>query len=182
MRLFGIVNSTALLIDGDLHHMLMSMYPKKDDIDSTGDDMYYQQIQALLKANETANMLKTPMYTIVYDSALHSYEFGVSSALKPYFRHLYKKFPDQLLEQYEQGGMIPPYKDEFGHWLSAFAPIKNKAGKTVAVLQADEKYDSFIKIVTATIWKSVLLSLLLITGLFFVLLRILHHVLSRELK
>ncbi len=42
MRLFGIVNSTALLIDGDLHDMLMSMYPKKDDIDSTGDDMYYR--------------------------------------------------------------------------------------------------------------------------------------------
>lgn len=182
MRLFGIVNSTALLIDGDLHSMLMSMYPKKDDIETTGDDMYYQRIHALLKANESANMLKTPMYTIVFDSAMHSYEFGVSSDDQPYFRHLYKKFPDQLLEQYHQGGMIPPYQDEFGHWLSAFAPIKNKEGKTVAVLQADEKYDSFISVVRSSIWKNILLSWLMIGVLFIVLFRILEHILSRELK
>jgi len=181
MRLFGIVNSVSLLIDGEMHTMLMSMYPAKDDIDSLGVDMYYDQIHRLLKSNEQANMLKTPIYTIVYDSSQHAYEFGVSSAEKPYFRHLYKKFPDQLLEEYEAGGMIPPYQDEFGHWLSAFAPIKNKVGHTVAVLQADEKYDEFLNYVRAAIWKNILLSLFLLTLFFYVLFQILQHVLSREL-
>ncbi len=182
MRLFGIVNSVSLLIDGDMHTMLMSSHPIKDDIDRAGIDMYYDQIHGLLKSNEKANMLKTPIYTIVYDSVQQAYEFGVSSAEKPYFRHVYKKFPDQLLQEYEAGGMIPPYQDEFGHWLSAFAPIKNKAGRTVAVLQADEKYDEFLGYVRTIIWKNVLLSLCLLTLLFYLLIRILKHILSRELK
>ena len=182
LRLMGIVNSTALLIDGDLHTKLMSMYPHKDDIDSTGDDMYYGEIHSLLKKNESANMLKTPLYTIVYDSAMQVYEFGVSSADKPYFRHIYKNIPSVLMIKYEEGGVIPPYKDEFGHWLSAFAPIRNKEGKTVAVLQADEKYDSYISMISKSILNNIVLSLIMLGGLFFVLLRILHHILSRELK
>ncbi len=182
MRLFGIVNSVSLLIDGDLHTTLMNMYPKKDDIDRIGVDMYYDQIHQLLKSNEAANMLKTPIYTIVFDSTNQIYEFGVSSAEKPYFRHTYEKFPRQLMEQYEKGGMISPYKDEFGHWLSAFAPLKNKAGKTVGVLQADEKYDAFISTVKRAIWKSTLLSLLLLGTLFLILFRILNHILSKELN
>jgi len=182
MRLAGIANSTALLIDGDMHQMLMDKYPLKDGIDSVGDDMYYQLIHQKLMINEKANMLKTPIYTIVYDSTIMAYEFGITSADKPYFRHVYKGFPAQLLEQYNQGGTIPPYKDEFGHWLSAFAPIKNKLGKTVAVLQADERYDLFIAQARSAVWQNVILSLVLIGVLFFVLMRILHHILSRELK
>lgn len=103
MRLAGIANSTALLIDGDMHQMLMDKYPLKDGIDSVGDDMYYQLIHQKLMINEKANMLKTPIYTIVYDSTIMAYEFGITSADKPYFRHVYKGFPAQLLEQYNQG-------------------------------------------------------------------------------
>ena len=72
MRLAGIANSTALLIDGDMHQMLMDKYPLKDGIDSVGDDMYYQLIHQKLMINEKANMLKTPIYTIVYDSTMQT--------------------------------------------------------------------------------------------------------------
>lgn len=71
------------------------------------------------------------------------YEFGITSDTLPYFRHRYNTFHTTLNEKYKTGGIIGSYEDEFGMWLSAFAPIKNKDGKTVAVVMVDEKWISF---------------------------------------
>ena len=39
---------------------------------------------------------------------------------------------------------MQPYGDEHGIWISSFAPIKNSQNETVAIVQADIKFNEFI--------------------------------------
>ena len=134
MRLMGIANALALQIDGDRHAVLMREYPAMDAIIASDQDSIYQQIHTVLAKNETANMLKTPVYTILFDSVARQYVFGVTSAPKPYFRHPYRSYPQTMMEKHHEGAMIPMYEDEFGIWLSAFSVIKNRSSTVVALV------------------------------------------------
>ena len=69
---------------------------------------------------------------------------GVMSSDIQYYKHAYISHPKELLMFYDDGAMLPSYKDEHGIWLSAFAPIKNSQGQTVAVVQVDEHFDTFL--------------------------------------
>ena len=180
MRLQGITNSMALQIDGNAHQHLFMQYLKKDDITSNNQDSIYTKIQKVLYNNHEANMLHTPLYTIVFDSLSKNYVFGVNSTDKPYFRHAYNSAPKTMMEKHFEGGMIPMYKDEFGTWLSAFAAIKTSKGEVVALVQADEKFDVFITKARASAWRNILLSLVFFTLLMFILIRILQPILKRE--
>ena len=144
MRLQGITNSLAIQIDGDAHQHLFMHYLKKDDITSNNQDSIYAQTNRLLAKNYEANMLHTPIYTIVFDSLSKQYVFGINSTNQPYFRHTYNSAPKDLMEKHYAGAMIPMYKDEFGTWLSAFSAVKNSKGEVVALVQADERFDVFI--------------------------------------
>ena len=68
MRLGGIVNSMALQIDGDAHQHLTMHYLQKDEILTTQQDSVYLKIHKVLKSNYEANMLHTPIYTIIFYS------------------------------------------------------------------------------------------------------------------
>lgn len=88
MRLNGIARTLAMQIDGDAHQQLMARFDAKDAIQSASQDSLHQSIHQVLIRNATANMLATPLYTIVLDSTNACF-FGVTSAKEPYFRHLY---------------------------------------------------------------------------------------------
>ncbi len=180
MRLRGIANAVALQIDGDAHEVLMQKWPTKDGIVFSAQDSIYQKIHAVLARNAAANMLKTPIYTVIMDSVEHHYSFGVTSAERPYFRHLYASRPAAMMEMYDDGAAVPKYSDEFGTWLSAFAPIKNRAGKTVALVQADEPFDAFLAKNRTDLLKNLAFALLIGFGLWFVVWRILQPILRRE--
>jgi signal transduction histidine kinase len=180
MRLAGIANSLALQINGDAHQKLMEQYSDKDAIKTREQDSSYLAIHQLLARNYQANMLKTPVYTIVHDSVSKNYAFGVTSSEQPYFRHTYNSAPKLLMEKHAESGMIPMYKDEFGMWLSAFAAVKNKEGKVVAMVQADEKFDLFLERERTGIFKNLLFSLLLSGIVFIVLIKILQTILAKE--
>lgn len=180
MRLAGITNSLALQIDGDAHQHLFMQYLKKDEITENNQDSIYAKIHDVLAKNYEANMLHTPIYTIVFDSLGKEYVFGISSSDKPYFRHNYASAPKELMEKHYEGAMIPEYEDENGVWLSAFAAIKNTKGEVVALVQADEKFDDFIKKTRANIGRNIALSLFFFTILFLVLIRILQPILKKE--
>lgn len=180
MRLAGIANSLALQIDGDAHQKLMEHYQEKDAIKTREQDSSYLSIHQLLARNYQANMLKTPVYTIVHDTVSKNYAFGVTSSEQPYFRHTYNSAPKLLMEKHAEGGMIPMYKDEFGMWLSAFAAIKNREGKVVAMVQADEKFDLFLERERTGIFKNLLFSLLISALVFVVLIKILQTILAKE--
>ncbi len=193
MRLAGIVNSLALQIDGDMHQRLMQQNTQKDAITDKAQDTNYLIIHQILARNYVANMLKTPVYTIVFDTFSKIHVFGVTSSEQPYFRHTYNSAPKALMEKnislmrqqaegMTEGAMIPMYDDEFGMWLSAFAPIKNKAGQIVAMVQADEKFDIFLQRERTDIIKNLVISCLIFMVVLGILIKILQTILAKELR
>lgn len=179
MRLAGIANSLSMQINGDQHQKLMERYPRIDAIQQPGQDSNYLAMHQILKRNFDANMLKTPVYTIVLDSSNACY-FGVTSATMPYFRHPYQSAPALLMEKHAEGAMIPRYEDEFGTWLSAFAAVRNSKGEMVALVQVDQKFNEFIENARADVLKGLLVSLLVAGFIVFLLVRILQPILRKE--
>jgi len=182
LRLAGIANTLSLQIDGDNHERLLSLYPTINDVTSLGQDSIYDEIHILLKTNFEADMLKSPIYTILVNDSGMFYEFGVTSDTIPYYRHPYNSYHTTLNEQYKKGGMIPAYEDEFGLWLSAFAPIKNSQDKTIAVVMVDEKLNVFLTSVRSELLKAFLISLIVFGAMISLLLWQMRKILTREQK
>ncbi len=179
MRLNGIAYTLAMQIDGDAHQRLMSKYLIKDAIESSKQDSDYFQIHQLLLRIYEANMLNTPIYTIVLDSTNTCF-FGVTSAETPYFRHPYHSAPALLMEKHAEGAMIPRYEDEFGTWLSAFAAVRNKKGEMVALVQVDQKFDEFLAHARSNVIFNLLVSLPVCLFFMALLVRILNPMLRKE--
>jgi signal transduction histidine kinase len=183
-RLESVANIIALQIDGDEHEKMMQSHLKKDDIKQASSDVRYEKIHKILQNNLIKSNLKSPIYTYVYDEKTKSFDFGVTSSDEPYFRHHYNSPPPELIENREKGGKLNSgkYEDEFGHWLSAFATIKNKEGRVVALVQVDEKFDSFIsQIYETTLW-NILHGLFAFAVITILMIRYLKKVLEKEEK
>jgi signal transduction histidine kinase len=182
LRLQGIANSTSLQINGDEQELLITKYKLKDDIQSSSQESLYYKIHTLLKRTQEANMLKTAIYTMTYDSARRNFVFLVSSSETPYYRHSYHSYPKILISQYQSGGQIKRYSDENGEWLSSFSPIKNSRDKVIALVQVDQKFDEFIADARRTVFKTLFISLLLISVILVILIRLLRVILDKEAK
>ncbi|NEQ98041.1 MAG: HAMP domain-containing histidine kinase [Cyanothece sp. SIO2G6] len=72
------------------------------------------------------------------------------------------------------------YKDDWGTWLSAFAPLKNEEGHVVAILGLDIEADYVFKL-QDEIRKRVLLSFVITYGILFILIYVLSGVLTNHL-
>lgn len=182
LRLEGIVNSLALQINGDLHHQLTQRYLTKDSILFNTQDTDYYHIHHALRMNYEANMLKSPVYTMVFDSTQQHFEFIATSSDTPYFRHIYDSFNPILKAQYTEGGVIPMYTDRFGMWLSAFAPIRDAHGMPVGVVMADENFEQFVGKARATAVKNLLISLFIILPVILLLIYWLRRMIFREAR
>ncbi len=180
-KLFTLTRTLALNIDGDVHKSLVCNHLLKDEIKTSTENKTYQKIHKLLKETQEVNQLETPIYTLFKstlcnnnDSFKTSIFFGVSSDDQPIFRHEYKKTPDCLINKYEVGTEVREYQTENGRWLSAFFPIKNRKGETIAVVQADSPFDQFIsKAQTKLFYESVyaFLFIFLLAVIFFIVYR-----------
>jgi signal transduction histidine kinase len=181
-RLYSVANTIALQIDGEEHAQMMHLHQSKDAIKDKNGDIIYAKIHQTLKNNLIAADLKSPIYTYVYDDHSKTFNFGVTSSEQPYFRHQYSSPPDELIANREKGGKITTYKDEFGHWLSAFVTIKNKQGSVVAILQVDEKFDTFINYINEKTVRNSIIGLIVFSILSFFLLQYLKKILAQEQK
>jgi len=161
-RLMAISRMTAQMIDGDLHERLANEYVSKDDITQSDQDSSYLKIHSILAKVKDENQLVTPIYTIVYYPMDSTFHFIATSSETPYFRHSYTNYPPQLLTQYQTGGILDTYKDENGEWLSAFAPVKNKEGDVVALLQCDENFAFFSARAKSTLIQNSLISIAIV--------------------
>ena len=150
LRLEGITSTLALTIDGDMVQSLIEKYPEEDDITANDQDEDYQKLHNMLLENQKTHSLKTPIYLLVRDhqkakknEKVDAFFFaGISG--KPNWRHKYTP-PDTLMNDYFEGGRLTAYKDKHGTWLSAFSPIYNSKNEVVAVVQADNPFDDFVK-------------------------------------
>lgn len=180
MKLDAIARTLALQIDGDEHSNLLNKYPAKDAISKLGQDSVYDAIFNILKNAKEANGLQTEIYTMVLNPDDSTIYFGVNTSDKTNFRHIYDDRPDMLLDSYQTGGTLPRYEDMYGVWLSAFAPVKNSQGQTVAVVQVDERFNDFIMRARNDVQRNILISLLIIGIIAFILFQSINNILDSE--
>jgi signal transduction histidine kinase len=181
-RLEGIANSLALQINGDLHHQVDLRYPSKDAILFNAQDTNYFKIHYILRRNYEANMLETPIYTMIFDSTKRVFEFIATSNDAPYFKHTYNSFHPILQERFAEGGQIPMYTDQFGMWLSAFTPIRDSRGQAVGIVMVDEKFDAFALKARNMALRNLAIALLIILPVIIFLVLGLRRLLFREEK
>ena len=179
-KLEAVTITASLQINGNQLDYLFENYPKMDDISTNKQDKVYQNIQQQLAEIQKVNDLPTAIYTLTYDSVSSVFYFGVNSTDKPYYRHVYDHYPENLMSRYEKGGVLDVYEDKNGIWLSAFAPIKNSSGKTVAIVQADNKFEPFLKEAREEIFVNIGISLVIVLIIFVFLFRAMRSILSKE--
>ena len=178
--LSGISNSLSIAIDGDLHKQITDNYLLKDQIKTNTQDSAYFKIQTILHKTFLKNNFKTSIYTIFLDSLTNQFYFGVASSDQPFYRHSYNQFPELLKQNFNEGGVIPEYEDEHGKWLSAFSPIKDSNGKTVAIVQADMHFDFFQSAINQLLFKNLLISLCIIIISMLFMYKFISNVLENE--
>jgi signal transduction histidine kinase len=161
-KLRAIAFTSVWLINGDDHDSLANNLMTKDAIVSNTENRIYHKLHSTLKAVCKTNHLESPLYTIVYYSRDSTFHFIGTSSDKPYYRHSYKNYPKDLLKNYQTGGILDGYQDENGHWLSAFAPLRNSKGEVVALLEADENFEMFIAKAKKELLRNTLISLLIV--------------------
>jgi len=179
-RLDAIAKTAASQVNGNQLEYLFDQYPKIDDIHSNTQDKVYELIHDHLQMVAENNNLNSTLYTLSYDSLKGVFLFGVNSSDKPFFRHEYEGFPQQLMELYEVGCKVDVYEDENGHWLSAFYPVINSQGNVVGVVQADNHFDDFLEKSQKEILINTLISLAFALLIFFLLIRTMSSILSKE--
>ena len=182
LRLEGIANSLALQMDADLHQKVVSKYKAKDAVLYNTQDTDYYKLHFALRRIYEANMLKSPTYSMVFDSSQQVFEFIATSADSPYYRHTYDSYHPVLKEHYTEGGVIPMYSDRFGIWISAFAPIRNAKGETVGIVMVDEKFDLFMKRAREIALKDLAVALLIISPVVLLLIYLLRRMIFREAR
>ncbi len=179
-RLDAVAKTAATQINGNQLDYLHQAYPNEDDIETNYQDRVYQLLHEKLSTIKKTNNLSSSIYTLSFDTTSQSFFFGVSSQPQPFFRHNYEHYPKELKTHYELGGKIDVYEDKNGHWLSAFAPIKNSEGKVIAVVQADNRFDEFLEEARREIFVNIGISALFTIILIFFLGRTMSSILVKE--
>ncbi len=181
-RLRAIAFTSVWLINGDEHDSLANNLMAKDAIASNTQNRIYNTLHSTLKTVHQTNHLESPLYTIVYYERDSTFHFIGTSSDKPYYRHTYRNYPKELFKNYQTGGILDSYEDENGHWLSAFAPLKNSKGEVVALLEADENFEMFIAKAKIELLRNTLISLLIVLPFGLVLFRYLSSTLRKQAR
>ncbi|MEM1008734.1 MAG: HAMP domain-containing protein [Myxococcota bacterium] len=137
-KLQAIAINTAAQIDGDLHETIPAEKKAKSH------PAFLKQ-RAFLNKIYKLNKLNTDLYTLRrVDGTMNFILMGGGGV---YVGHTYNNEKVQAFYDYvlEKGKSTRKglWKDDKGYWISAFAPIRNRAGKTVAVLEVDELLKTF---------------------------------------
>ena len=138
--LLNIARTGALLVDGDLHQVVVA---------AAGNDTpeYARLRRELVRIQET-NQLGDAIYTLTDIQGATARFAVVSNGLPPVGLE-YKLAPQiqPILRRVLAEG-IPDYtgiyRSSSGTWITAFAPVKNSAGRTVAALDVDFRADVYL--------------------------------------
>ena len=178
----GIANVLSAATHHDDFSYLLNNYQTKNAIASSDADSTYQQLHQLFVEAEQLNKLGTPIYTLTKSDKGDFFLFGITSSESPYYFHEYREYPPILAEKYNEGGVIPKYGDEHGIWISAFAPIKDASGKTLAVVQVDKHFDDFEKEARDEIVKELSIAVIITAIVVLVLWGVLRQLIISEEK
>lgn len=179
-KLRTLVISTGSRIDGDEHQLLTENISYKDEIKNVDQNYLYKEVHTILHEAEVNNKLKSPLYTLVYDSLFKQFKYVVRSDTNVYYMHTYINSPEILIKNMESGGIIPKYRSENGTWLSAFHPIRNGKGEVVAILEADISFDEFSNIVKKQFLTQAAISIVVIILLALIIIPFTRQILDKD--
>jgi HAMP domain-containing protein len=131
--LLNIARTGALLVDGDLHERVVK--------EGRTDTEAYESIRAKLQQVREKNELGDPVYTLS-DVEGKMARFAVISHGEEPVGKQYQLAPEiqPIIHRVLAEGTpayTNIYTNQHGTWITAFAPIRNRAGKTVAALDVD---------------------------------------------
>ena len=138
--LLNIARTGALLIDGDRHQAVVEA--------GRNDTPAYAVIQEQLRRIQETNQLKDAVYTLSNVEGGMA-RFAVISQWNVPVGEPYRLVPEiqPILHRVLTDGApgyTDIYRNEHGVWITAFAPIRNAAGKTVAALDVDFRADVYL--------------------------------------
>jgi HAMP domain-containing protein len=141
----GAAGTTALALDGDEINAIRS---PNDDVSPA-----FQKARSILDQSRQVNRLAENEIYILRPVSLtipFETEFVVMLQKKTFIGSRYNIAPEnriQFLEAWET--KIPTssdvYEDENGRWISGYAPILNRAGEPVAMIEADARISRFLE-------------------------------------
>jgi HAMP domain-containing protein len=138
--LLNIARTGALLVDGDLHRSVVEA--------GRTDAPAYATIRRELERIRQANRLDDPVYTLIGSGPDMARFAVISSGLEPVGKpyRLVPAIQPVLGRVLSEGApaFTDVYTNEHGTWITAFAPIKNAAGRTVAALDVDFRADVYL--------------------------------------
>jgi len=138
--LLNIARTGALLVDGDLHQAVVAA--------ARSDTPEYASLRHELIRIQETNQLGDAVYTLTDVQGATARFAVISNGLAPIGLE-YKVAPQiqPILRRVLAEG-IPAYtgiyKSSSGTWITAFAPVKNAAGQTVAALDVDFRADVYL--------------------------------------
>lgn len=161
--LLNIARTGGLLVDGDLHEQVVRA--------GRNDTPEYQTLRDRLLLIQETNQLGDAVYTlsnIEGDMA----RYGVISNGVASVGQAYRLAPETRAVLRRalgegQAGFTGIYTNEDGTWITAFAPIRNRAEQTVGVLEVDFRADVYLaqlQAVRRRLWMHSLVAALLAVG------------------
>ncbi len=138
--LLNIARTGALLVDGDLHQAVVEA--------GRNDTQAYATLRAHLERVQKTNRLGDPVYTLSHVEAGRARFAIISHGQEPVGKeYLLVPAIQPILHRVLAKGAseyTDIYRNEHGTWITAFAPIQNAAGKTVAALDVDFRADVYL--------------------------------------
>lgn len=138
--LLNIARTGALLVDGDLHAAVVEA--------GRNDTAAYGTLRAQLERIQTTNRLGDPIYTLSHVQVDRARFAVISHGQEPVGKeYLLVPAIQPILHRVLAEGSAAYtdiYWNKHGTWITAFAPIKNTAGKTVAALDVDFRADVYL--------------------------------------
>jgi class 3 adenylate cyclase len=140
--LLNIARTGVLLIDADLERQVQ--------INRTQDSEAYRKLRQILATIQDTNQLATPIYTLSdYDPKARRTRFMVTSRGPGLPGEVYDLVPELIPTfelAFDQGiaSRTRIYENQHGTWITALAPIKDREGKTLAVLDVDYRIDVYL--------------------------------------
>lgn len=158
-RLQAVVQRLAREISGDavarlakVHEADRESSPAEDSLRPAGEleplgdlDPDYQLLVRQLRSAQETHRLSTPIYVLApvgENPRPRAVTFLATSAART-LRGTRVDATPEVSRHFARGGVLDRYDDVYGSWVSAFAPIRNSAGHTVGVVQADSDFQRF---------------------------------------
>lgn len=179
-QLQGIATAASMMIDSEEIDRLKAKLSSSPRMEDPNADSSYFNIYITLKDLQVRNKLNTSINILTYDEQKGYFNYLVTSYEKPNFKEELHEFPLTLLQNYHNGDQIELYQNQHGQWLSAFSPIKDQDGKTVAIVLVDKSFQEFKALANKHLLRDLIISGIVFLIIGFSVYKFISSLINRE--